>query len=67
MTGGHKTMDKPIVVSVSLPASLVAKLRIILYDPIRKRTRYGALSGLVASLLEEWVKSKAGKHEAANN
>lgn len=38
-----------------IPIDVLADVRLLLYDPLRQRTRTGAISELVTELLRAWV------------
>lgn len=44
-----------ILGSISVPRHVMAEVRLLLLDPLGKRVKWGSLSRLIASLLEEWV------------
>ncbi len=50
-----KKTDRPRKITVSVPASVMAKVELKLLDPLRGRARYGALSGLMTDLLRGWI------------
>jgi len=47
--------DRPKKVTVSLPESLHQQVHLLLLDPLHARTRYGTLSGLMTTLLRDWI------------
>jgi len=50
--------DRPKKVTLSLPTSVFNQVHLLLLDPLRARTRYGKLSGLVTSLLYKWLEDQ---------
>lgn len=38
-----------------IPQSRVDEVHALLFDPVRKKVRYGAWSALINQLLQEWV------------
>ena len=50
--------DRPRKVTLSLPTSVFNQVHLLLLDPLRARTRYGELSGLVTSLLYKWLEDQ---------
>lgn len=53
--------DPPKEIKISLPSSLVAKMELLLYDPMRQKPLYGSRSSLVRQLLERWVEEQEGE------
>lgn len=47
--------DPPTKLTLDVPESLLARLELILWDPVRQRPRYGARKKVVCTLLERWV------------
>jgi len=52
--------DPPVEVSVSIPTTLLDKIDLLLFDPVRGRVRYGARSKLIQQLLKRWVDERIG-------
>jgi len=50
--------DRPKKVTLSLPTSVFNQVHLLLLDPLRARTKYGELSGLVTSLLYKWLEDQ---------
>ena len=50
-----KKTDRPVKITVSVPESVMTRVQLKLFDPLRGRARYGALSGLMTDLLRDWV------------
>jgi len=50
--------DRPKKVTVSIPESVFSKVHLLVLDPLRARTRYGTLSGLITSLLRKWLEEQ---------
>lgn len=62
MSRGKKPhLDRPVEVSVNLPETLIAKVSLLLFDPIRGTRKHGALSALITGLLKDWVSRQGGK------
>lgn len=55
MRGRKPHNDPPVKVHLSLPTSIVAKIELLLFDPVRGQMRYGGMSDLVKSLLNQWI------------
>ncbi len=53
--------DPPKEITLSLPSSLLNKVELLLYDPVRSKVKYAARSHLVAQLLNEWVEKQLTK------
>lgn len=59
MARGRKPLsDPPVELYVSIPSSLAAKLDLLLFDPALGKPKYGGRSGLIQSLIREWVESQ---------
>ena len=56
----HKHADPPVKILVSLPSSLVAKLDLLLIDPVRGKPKYAQRSRLIRRLLREYVEQRTG-------
>ncbi|MFQ5741953.1 MAG: hypothetical protein ACE5HV_00010 [Acidobacteriota bacterium] len=54
----EKHADPPVEITLSLPSSLVAKVDLLLWDPVRNRPKYAARSTLVSRLLKEWTEEQ---------
>lgn len=50
--------DPPSKVTINLPSTLLSKVNILLFDPIRGKRHYGGLSALITRLLVNWVKDQ---------
>lgn len=60
--GGRKLKaDRPVKRQISLPETLAARVELALFDPVRGRREYGALSQLIESLLREWLRNQGVK------
>lgn len=55
-----RKLDRPHRLEIQLPESLWTKLNAELYSEIEGRVPHGALSGLVAGLISDWLKSRGG-------
>jgi len=55
MRGRKPNIDRPQYVKVSIPTSLLARIDLMLYDPILRKPAYGARSSLIVRLLRERV------------
>jgi len=55
--------DRPIKMTVSIPESVHHKVHLLLLDPVRARTKYGKMSGLVARLLKEWLDEQSKEYQ----
>lgn len=55
--------DPPSKVTISLPSTLLAKISLILFDPVRGKRKHGELSSLITKLLEDWIKEQAKEDE----
>lgn len=51
--------DPPRKLTLSIPSSTLAQLELRLVDPVSLKTTYGALSGLMTSLIREWLSKQA--------
>ena len=56
--GRPKLADPPTEISVSIPTTLLAKVDLYLFDPLRSRVAYGARSRLITQLLNGWVSDR---------
>lgn len=54
-------MSRSTPVSFRIDEELLSRVRAHLRNPINQRTRHGALSALVESLLSDWVLKQAQK------
>jgi len=63
--GRKSHLDAPVAVFVSLPASLNAKLELLLFDPTTNKPKYGGRSALIQQLLREWIERQQREHLAA--
>lgn len=45
-------------VEVQIPSDLLAKVNLVLLDPVRGTRKHGALSDLVTVKLREWLKEQ---------
>ena len=54
-------------INALVPESTYIKVKTLLLDPIYGRTKYGQMSGLITSLLNEWVASQTLKQEGPND
>jgi hypothetical protein len=50
--------DPPVEITLSIPQSVRERLDILLWDPVRKKPKYGAFSKLVTKLLRAWIKKQ---------
>lgn len=55
-TTPHQAVEK----KVSLRANTVAKVELLLFDPVRNRVKYGGWSALINQLLEQWLDDQPG-------
>ena len=53
-----QTSEPQEQIQARIPTSLAAEVRARLQDPIRRRTRYGAMSELIEQLLRQWLKEQ---------
>ncbi len=53
-------------VTIYIPESLHSQLMMVLYDPARQRTSYGAKSELFTKLLRDWLARRAEGLEEFN-
>lgn len=51
----RKNADPSQEIAVQVPQTLLAKVDLYLFDPVRGGVRYGARSKLITRLLREWV------------
>jgi metal-responsive CopG/Arc/MetJ family transcriptional regulator len=49
----RRLTDPPKRTTINLPESLLARVELHLFDPVRVRRKYGGLSNLIARLLRE--------------
>lgn len=56
-SGRPQHTDPPVIWEISLPRSLTQKIEILLTDPLTGKTRYGARSKLIESLLLSYISS----------
>jgi hypothetical protein len=62
MSRGRKpNMDRPIGVEIHIPESVMARVSLLLFDPVRGARKHGAMSALVSQLLREWVEKQCGR------
>lgn len=54
----HKRPDAPVRLHITLPQSLLARLELILHDPIRNKARYGERSAIIEGLVREWIEER---------
>lgn len=66
MKGRPPRLDNPARWTVWLPGDLVARLEILLLDPVRAQARYGAKSELVRVTLEHLLREKCKNEETPN-
>jgi len=59
--GKKKHLDPPVEWKINIPTSVVAKVELLLMDPLTGRPRHGARSKLMASLLKEWLDKQQKK------
>jgi len=57
--GRPQHTDPPVIWEISLPRSLTQKIEILLTDPLTGKTRYGARSRLIESLLLSYLNTLA--------
>lgn len=57
-----RNKEKFEAVCISLPIEVIARVRLLLFDPVSKRTRYGALSNLITNLLRDWISRMEREH-----
>ena len=50
--------DRPKKVTITLPESVFNQVHLLLLDPVRARTKYGALSSLATSLFRNWLEKQ---------
>ncbi len=50
--------DRPVKFQASIPESLHNQIHLLLLDPLRARTRYGAFSKLITKLLYDWLREQ---------
>lgn len=50
--------DPPVRVEITVPQTVIAKLDLLLSDPLTARTKYGARSRLITRLIREWLLTK---------
>ena len=53
--GPKPRVDRPTRLVVYIPASVSAKLDLLLYDPTKQQVKFGERSALVGSLLAGWI------------
>lgn len=53
-----KLADPPVEIHISLPSSIVARLEILLADPLTGKPRYGARARLINRLVNDWIELK---------
>ena len=59
MARGRKALAEPRVrVEVRIPEVVLAKVSLVLMDPVRGGRKYGSLGDLTTQLLREWLKSQ---------
>lgn len=51
----RKRKEPHIRLDVEIPESLAAEVELLLFDPVRGKTRYGARQRLIENLLRKWV------------
>jgi hypothetical protein len=44
--------------NITVDASVLMEVRLLLLDPTTSRVRFGAMSGLINKLLSDWVKKQ---------
>ena len=62
MRGRKPKGSNPVPITVYVPETMAAKLRLLYLDPKRVdgRAKYGALSSLVTQLLHQWLERETG-------
>jgi len=50
-----RNKEKFEAVCISIPIEVIARVRLLLFNPVTQRTRYGALSNLITNLLRDWL------------
>ena len=55
--------DRPKKITISLPMSLYTQIHLLVLDPMRGRSRYGKMSGLIVQLLREWLEEQRKEPE----
>jgi len=53
-----KLTDTPVDKKISIRGSLYAKVELLLFDPMRGRTRYGGWAELINELLTKWIEEQ---------
>jgi len=56
--GRKALLDPPVRWELSLPSSLAAQVEVLLADPVRGKTSYGARTKLITRLLREWLREQ---------
>ncbi len=52
--------DPPVEITLSIPQSVRAQMDLLLWDPVRKKPKYGELSKLTTKLYRGWIKKQKG-------
>ena len=55
---GQQRVERTKGIHVMVPISLFKEVKLLLMDPLRGRVKYRAMSGLMTSLLKEWVEKQ---------
>lgn len=58
--GRRKYTDKRVREVLSIPESVLCKVELLLFDPMKGKVQHGAKSALVTQLLREWVAKQTG-------
>lgn len=61
-----KKSENRTEILLSLPKGLMAKVDLVLWDPVRNKPKYAARSKLVARLLEEWLEQSQKEENNGN-
>ncbi len=56
--GRKKNPDRPMETKLSIPESVLARVSLILVDPVTGGRKYGSMSALVTQLLRQWLKEQ---------
>ena len=59
--GKAPNADPPVEITLSIPESVRAQVDILLWDPVRNKPKYAALSTLTTKLYRAWIKEQKPK------
>ena len=55
-----RSIDPPRQIKLSIPGSVLTQVEVLLFDPVRAKREYGALSRLTTALYREWIEEQKG-------